>query len=498
MGRFTWPGRRSRRFNWAFLSLGLVSAACFIPEYTIDGGVTDQSGGAPSSSGGGAPSTGAASSSGATTGNGGNSAGGTGGGGTGGSDTGGQGGEGGAPPAWSCADEESDLPSYYSNGTLCGYRYAARFPTSGSSAPEVNPPCLASNGSDCFRTAYPFVTGNVPPSADPVYPNIIIGMAANQASVGGFESSWELEGFGIAVDYTANGATVPIRIQLMSGADIYCAHAMPNEPLAWEDFRSECWNPASTGTLQAGDTIDELHILVTSTDTQQYISQLDINSITMLPDEPELACDGCAMLFVPFGAAPVAGAYTDYNLDLGMAYDLGDSGIRLRARVLVETAGTTGGLQIVLRSSVPGDPKAYFWHDSALMEGWHDLVIAPAQGETANGFDAGQIDAIGFNLTTGTPPAGAVTADATVYVDSITFTGDVPAGLEDILFDADLEGLTQDMSTDVDGSTLTWVTTECPEQQPLDGDPCGLLAGMCDFSGGDTCICSGQWEWACF
>ena len=87
---------------------------------------------------------------------------------------------------------------------------------------------------------------------------------------------------------------------------------------------------------------------------------------------------------------------------------------RIVVRVLVETAGTTGGLQVFLRN---GGGTAYFWHELAAVEGWQDLVIAPLEADTADGFDPyNGISTIGFQITAGTPPSGTVTADTATAV----------------------------------------------------------------------------------
>lgn len=443
-----------RMLRWGIVLAGaLSSGACLVPEYYIDegssGGSTG-SGGDEGSGGGTQSGTGGGS----TPGDGGSSGGDTGG-------SGGTTGDGGAPSGggtggisadWSCADEAPNPPEYFSNGVVCGYVYPFAAP---EDSIDFDWECAVGTGSACETEEDRYLVATIPPWSPPVYPVVGLGFRLAQHPSGAVPGRHELSGYGLSLDYVTEGATATGRVQLVSDGDVYCAQATPGTALAWEDFRLECWDATSTATLNGGDLVDELQVTVGANDAEQTITEFDILDLTLHEEEPPFVCDGCARLFVPLEGEGVDAA-TVYHFDLGDEYDMSDPDLRLVARVYVETAGTTGGLQLVLRSAGAGEPTVFFWSQLAEVKGWHDIVAIPSGPAGENGFDPNEVDAIGIQVTAGTPPADTVLGDTIVYLDSLTFTGATSSTMPSFAFDDSLEGFA--MGDSVPGSTIEWVS----------------------------------------
>jgi hypothetical protein len=169
----------------------------------------------------------------------------------------------------------------------------------------------------------------------------------------------------------------------------------------------------------------------------------------------EPACTGCLQIFVPLAAAgDKADAETDYGTNL---FDI--TGETITARVYVETTGNAGGIQVYAKDggaqSYAGSYGAWTNLGSAT-SGFVDVVLDTANPSFQNdGFDPTAIRYIGVTIQAGNSWDGAVWAETTIYVDSISFTNGSAA---DITFDASNEGFRINPYTQpVDGSTVTYL-----------------------------------------
>ena len=445
---------RRRLQRWATLLSGAaLSAACLVPEYGI---ATDGSGGGSSDESGGTGSDG--SDSGGTQSNSGGNSPGSGGQSSGGNtSTGGnaEGGMGGVPANWSCADEESSLPDYYSNDVLCGYRFTFSYPETDPFF--VDPPCTDEElGTDCFRSGHEVVKANIPADAGGVYHGVAIGMRVAQPSGNnnGPSGAYELEGYGLSLDYVSDGSVRLAQVQLKSGSSTYCVDAAPGASLAWSDFRKDCYNRDYPDTLSAGDLVQEVHVALLGTDVAQTITNFDILDIDMLDAAAAIDCDGCAELFTPLEGVD-SSKLARFELAFGSGPDLSDTLLRLH--LLIETAGNSGGF-LPYFVDANGYIAFDYWRHIGDYKGWIYLHVDPTALDPDNPgsdseFDPNLVQAFGIQVSpSGTDGAGFVQADTTIHLDAIEFESP-PSGLSDITFDDDVAGWA--VVGNIPGSTIS-------------------------------------------
>lgn len=168
-------------------------------------------------------------------------------------------GSGGAPPAGvTCSGAGFTVSDgYVDNGTTCGYAFTVSW--DGATA---DPPCA---GGVCFEGAGTELcaTGNIPATADPMYPGMGIGFNAKQGSDGAAEQVWTTTGTGVTVNYTATGATGPVRVVLVNGTTGYCAAATPGAMIPWASFNTACWDDSGSA-FSAGMPITSIQLQVNS------------------------------------------------------------------------------------------------------------------------------------------------------------------------------------------------------------------------------------------
>jgi len=435
---------RRRLQRWATLLSGAaLSAACLVPEYGI---ATDGSGGGSSDESGGSGSDG--SDSGGTQSNSGGNSPGSGGQSSGGNtSTGGnaEGGMGGVPANWSCADEDSNLPTYFSNDVFCGYRFTFSFPEGGDQV--VSPPCKDELlGTDCFSEELPYVTAHMP-AEDPglgIYYVVGLGMRVAQPfqSDTGWSGTYELEGYGLSVDYVAEGSARLGRLQIVTpGGSTYCAQASSGAAVAWSAFRKDCYNTTYPDTLGPGDEVQEIQVTLLGTDVAQDITEFDILGIDLLDEAPPIECDGCVELFTPLqGAPPSAGASFLLNLnDHNPSWDLSDANARIRLRLLVDTAGNTGSFRVFLGDDL-GNRAYDYWRGLGDYKGWIELHVNPSALDVAvsdPGFLKTYVEFLGIQVASAASVAdGFVQADATIHLDAIEFDA-LGSGAVDFSFATD-------------------------------------------------------------
>lgn len=191
---------------------------------------------------------------------------------------------------------------------------------------------------------------------------------------------------------------------------------------------------------------------------------------------------GFAKLFVPLssvnaaGAAGAAGAAptsaedkdTDFEVDFGdTAADLQDlttGTITVVAKVI--TTGNAGGIQVYIKNGDPDYKSAYMkpgaatsaWINFSDLKDWTTLTF-DLSGVTGDGtFDITKIRYIGINVSGGGDWDGAVWADTTVIVDSITFSGTLAT--LDRTFDSTLQDFGMSSYQPVAGSAIAWSASE--------------------------------------
>ncbi len=252
----------------------LVSLACAAPTsepVTYDEG----SGGATMGSGGGVGTGGVvqASSGGAPAGSGGSL-------GSGGALTGSGGalaGSGGAVAAGvTCTSAAGFVANngYGDNGSMCGFAWTTAWDTA-----TITPPC--GTAGPCFEDqgAELCGTGDVPASADPLYPGMMIGWNAAQGPEGGAIGTWTATGTGLTPTFTTTG-TGQVRVVIQSGASDYCANATSGSPIPWSGFTIGCWE-AGGAAFSAGMPVTAVAVQLNSTETAQTGVSLCLDGITV-------------------------------------------------------------------------------------------------------------------------------------------------------------------------------------------------------------------------
>lgn len=169
-------------------------------------------------------------------------------------------------------------------------------------------------------------------------------------------------------------------------------------------------------------------------------------------DGDDVECeDGCALLTVPFSAFDTG---TDFEITYLPALDL--SSAVVTARVFVEMAGNTGGIQLYAKNGATQSYVSRYsgWTDLGnATSAWMDLSLDLSSLANPDGpFVKSEVVWVGLNVASGASWGGAQLGEVKVYVEDIMFT----AGGDDVMFATDLEGMQVNVyNAPVASSTIT-------------------------------------------
>jgi len=167
-----------------------------------------------------------------------------------------------------------------------------------------------------------------------------------------------------------------------------------------------------------------------------------------------IACDGCAQLFVPLEAESTG---TDFEIDLGASTPADLSGLTVTVRLMVDTGGNAGGVRLYLKNDEAQNYASTYstWTDLGTVTTFADFSIDVDAVTDPAEFDGSVVRWIGVAIAAGDTFSGAMWAETTVYVDSITFSSNPPA---DFTFTSGLEGMAiNSYNSPVAGSTITHI-----------------------------------------
>ncbi|MBN2193402.1 MAG: hypothetical protein JW751_11355, partial [Polyangiaceae bacterium] len=176
-----------------------------------------------------------------------------------------------------------------------------------------------------------------------------------------------------------------------------------------------------------------------------------------------------ASLFAPL-AEELTG--TDFQIDFGASSLVDLSATTMAVTLRADTAGNAGGIQVFVKNGADQEWAAAYlvaaedsrdepmaWWNITDLEDWTTLTYDLSTATGGDGFDMTEVRYVGINVATGDPwPDGTHEwGDTTVYVDSITFSTDLPADIE---FNADTGGFEVGDFQPIDGSVVAHAPCE--------------------------------------
>lgn len=161
---------------------------------------------------------------------------------------------------------------------------------------------------------------------------------------------------------------------------------------------------------------------------------------------PGETCGGCVRFFLPMTGENQRG---DFELSLAAPVDM--TGATLRFRLMANAySGTAGGVSVYVRDAGNFD-KGFVWSNLTALATWTEVAVDFSNAALAGNvsFDVTRVAKVGVQLNSAGTFAGATWQDATVYLDSVTFSN-APAA--DLTFDTGSGGFSL-VSTDAPAGT---------------------------------------------